>query len=162
WVIAAAAKIDTRFAATLDCAIDADANHRPLESCEIYVRPVLLAHAAFLTVGVLAIAFAAETIFAASAGFWLAGLLAALGVVGGADLFSFVMTESLSFGMFSLSALALVRAVARGTPRDWALAGLAAGCSALVRPTFLLLVPLGLVLLVVAVLWRRRVSPAGV
>lgn len=157
-VVAAAAKIDARFAATLDCTIEANEQHRPLETCEIYARPLLVANAVFITAGVVAIAATAETIFAGAALFYLAALLAAVGIGSEADLLSFLMTESLAFGLFSLFGLALVRALARGRWRDWALAGLAAGIAALVRPPYLLMLPLALVLLAAAALCRPRGS----
>jgi hypothetical protein len=54
-------------------------------------------HAALLALGVLAIAFAAELIFGRRAAFWLAGGLATLALLPDADLFSFIMTESITF-----------------------------------------------------------------
>ena len=68
-------------------------------------------HAALLTLGVLAIAFAAELIFTSSAVFWLAGSLATVALLPDADLFSFVMTESVTFSLYSIAGLALVLAL---------------------------------------------------
>ena len=79
--------------------------------CEAYARPMLIMHAAFLALGVLAVAFAAELIFTSSAVFWLAGTLATLALLPDADLFSFVMTESVTFSLYSIAALALVLAL---------------------------------------------------
>ena len=62
-------------------------------------------HAALLAIGVLAIALAAEMIFASTMTFWLAGILATLALLADADLFSFVMTESITFSLYSLAAL---------------------------------------------------------
>ena len=69
-----------------------------------------LMHAALLALGVIAIALAAEIIFASAAVFWLAGMLATVALLPDADLFSFVMTESLTFALYSLATLALVLA----------------------------------------------------
>ena len=43
--------------------------------------------------------------------FWLAGSLATLALLPDADLFSFVMTESVTFSLYSIAALALVLAL---------------------------------------------------
>ena len=58
---------------------------------------MLLVHALLLALGVLAIARAAETIFDNRGLFWLTGVLATGALIPDADLFSFVMTESLTF-----------------------------------------------------------------
>jgi hypothetical protein len=155
-VVAAASVVDRRFAATLDCTIEANETHRPLESCEIYARPLLLVHAALVTLGVIAIAATAETIFAGAAVFYLAGTLAAIGIGAESYLLSYLMTESLSFGLYGLFGWAFTRALAHGRWPHWAIAGLCGGVAALARPPFLLLVPLGLVLLVVAAAWRPQ------
>ena len=70
-----------------------------------------LMHAALLALGVLAIALAAELIFASAMVFWLAGVLATVALVPDADLFAFVMTESVTFALYSVAALALVLAL---------------------------------------------------
>ena len=154
-VVAAAAKADPRFGATLDCTIEANEKHRRLDSCEIYARPVLLVHAAFLAVGVIAIALTAEMIFSGAAVFYLAGALAAVGIGSEAVLLSYLMTESLSFCLFSLFGCALVRGLKHTRWHDWMVAGLMAGVATLARPTYLLLIPIGLVLLAIT-LWRPR------
>ena len=110
-------------------------------------------HVVFLTIGVAAVALTAELIFSGAIVFYLAGVLAALGLACEADLFSFLMTESLAFCVYSLFGLALVAALKGGRCRAWALAGLAAGIAALARPPYLLLVPLGIVCIGVAALF---------
>ena len=156
--VAAVAAIDPRFRRTLDCTIDANEKHRPLEDCEIYARPLHLAHALFITLGVVAIALTGEAIFASAAVFHVAALLAAAGIAVEANLLSYLMTESLAFGVFSLFGLALVRALQSGRWQSWALAGLAAGFASLARPPYLLMIPLGLVLLAVHARW---IAPRG-
>ena len=79
--------------------------------CEVYALPMHIMHAALLAIGVLAIAIAAEMIFAGTIMFWLAGGLATLALLADADLFSFVMTESLTFSLYSLAALSMVPAL---------------------------------------------------
>ena len=87
-------------------------------------------HAAFLAAGVLAIAFAAEFIFASSTVFWLAGGLATLALLPDADLFSFAMTESVTFALYSVAALALVLALRAPACDGWCRSASCSDCSA--------------------------------
>jgi hypothetical protein len=153
--VAAVAALDSRFAATLDCTIEANEKHRPLASCDTYARPMFLVHAALLTIGVVAAAATGEIIFGGIAVFYLAAVLATLGVLWEADLFSHLMTESLSFCVQNLLGFAMVRALHSGRWPAWALAGVAAGIAATARPPYLLLVPLGLVFIAAVALWPR-------
>ena len=107
-LVVAAMKIDPRFARAVDCSVEANHKARDGAECEVYALPMHLIHAALLAVGVLAIALAAEMIFAGTITFWLAGGLATLALLADADLFSFVMTESLTFSLYSLAALSLI------------------------------------------------------
>jgi hypothetical protein len=138
-LVLAASKVDRRFAKALDCAIEA--NHRMHDGagCEVYARPMHLLHAALLTLGVLAIALAAETIFASSLVFWLAGVLATLALLPETNLFSFVMTESVTFSLYSIAALALVRALQAPRARNFVLAGCLFGLLCLTRTSFVVL-----------------------
>jgi hypothetical protein len=153
--VAAVAKLDNRFAATLDCTIEANEKHRPLASCDTYARPMFLVHAALLAIGVVAAAAAGGIIFGRISVFYLAGILATLGVLWEADLFSHLMTESLSFGVQNLLGLAMVRALRSGRWQAWGLAGITAGIAATARPPYLLLVPLGLAFIAVVAVWPR-------
>src|SRR5215213_1130687 len=110
-LVVAAMKVDSRFARAVDCSVEANHKARDGAQCEVYALPMHLIHAALLTVGVLAIALAANVIFASSITFWLAGGLATLALLADADLFSFVMTESLTFSLYSLAALSMVSAM---------------------------------------------------
>jgi hypothetical protein len=157
WLIVGAAKIDDRFAAAVDCSVEANHKVRDGAECEVYARPMHLLHAAFLALGVLAIALAAELIFSSSAVFWLAGILATLALLPDADLFSFVMTESISFLLYSIAALALVLALKAPRIRNVVLAGGLFGLLCLTRASFVVLAPLGVGLIVVNGRW---LSPA--
>ena len=157
WLIVGAAKIDDRFAAAVDCSVEANHKVRDGAECEVYARPMHLLHAAFLALGVLAIALAAELIFSSSAVFWLAGILATLALLPDADLFSFVMTESISFSLYSIAALALVLALKAPRIRNVVLAGGLFGLLCLTRASFVVLAPLGVGLIVVNGRW---LSPA--
>lgn len=136
WLIVAATKLDPRFAEALDCAVEADHKLRDGAECEVYARPMHLLHAAMLALGVLAIALAAEIMFASAAVFWVAGILATIALLPDADLFSFVMTESVTFCLYSLMTLALVPGLTSAKPRYFALAGIALGLLCLARPSY--------------------------
>src|SRR5262245_554791 len=108
WLIVAASKLDPRFAEAIDCSVEADHQVRDAAECEVYATPMHVIHALLLAIAVLAIAFAGELIFERRSVFWLSGALATVGLLADADLFSFVMTESLTVFLYSLAALALV------------------------------------------------------
>ena len=136
WLIVGATKLDARFAAAVDCSVEANHKVRDGAECEVYARPMHLMHAALLALGVLAIALAAETMFASIAVFWLTGILATVALLADADLFSFVMTESLTFSLYSLVMLAMALAWSSSKRRYFALAGLVLGLLCLARPSF--------------------------
>jgi hypothetical protein len=136
WLIYGAGKIDARFARAVSCSVEANHKVRDSAECEVYARPMHLLHAALLALGVLAIALAAETIVASTAAFWLTGILAAIALLPDTDLFSFVMTESVTFALYSLTTLAMVMGWATSRRRYFALAGVALGLLCLARPSF--------------------------
>src|SRR5262249_47382974 len=104
-LLLATMKTDPRFARAVDCSVDANHNRRDGSECEIYATPILIIHAFLLTLAVLAIAMAGETMFGSALVFWLSGALATAGLVTEADLFSFVMTESLTISLYSITML---------------------------------------------------------
>ena len=74
--------------------------------CEVYATPIHIIHALLLALGVLAIALSGELIFGSARVFWLAGVLATGSLSAEADLFSFIMTESLTIvALFHLHAI---------------------------------------------------------
>ena len=123
-LVVAAMKIDSRFARAVDCSVEANHKARDGAECEVNALPMHVIHAALLAIGVLAIALAAGMIFAGMITFWLAGALATLALLADSDLFSFVMTESLTFSLYNLAALSLVPALK--APRFWKV--LVVGC----------------------------------
>jgi hypothetical protein len=129
---------------------------RKYEDCEMYAMPVLLMHAALLTLGVLAVALSAEIIFASAAVFWLTGILATIALLPDADLFSFVMTESLTFGLYSLAALALVAALKGPRVITILIAGGFFGLLALTRASFLVVAPVAVALIAINDMWLAR------
>src|SRR5205807_4473798 len=94
-------------------------------------------------------ALAAEAIFAAGTVFWLAGALATVALLPDADLFSFVMTESLTFALYSLAALVLVLAWRAPGVERLLPAGCLYGLLCLTRPSFLVIAPVAAVLIAI-------------
>ena len=138
-LVLAASKIDRRFAKARRLRHRSQPQDARRRGCEVYARPMHLLHAAFLTLGVLAIALAAETIFASSLTFWLAGVLATLALMPETNLFSFVMTESVTFSLYSIAALALVRALQAPRLYNFTLVGCLFGLVCLTRTSFVVL-----------------------
>lgn len=130
-----------RFREAVICNVEANHQRRSFESCAIYARPMLLVHAAFLAAGVIAIGFAAQLMFRRRAALLAAAAVATAGLLMEAELFSFVMTESVTFGLYSLTALFLLRAWQRRHPADWLLAGVLFGLLCLDRVSHLVLLP---------------------
>ncbi|NVO16827.1 MAG: hypothetical protein HXX10_22615 [Rhodoplanes sp.] len=153
WAVAAVTAVDPRFARALDCAVEANEKHRDLSTCEIYATPMLLLHALLLAIGVIAIGRAGEIATGEPRVLYAAGAIATAGFAAEAELFSYVMTESLSVAGFSLFGLALVAALARWRTATFALCGLALGLACLTRPTYLILAPVTLMIVAVVGRW---------
>jgi hypothetical protein len=143
-LVLAAMKIDHRFADAVHCAVEADHGHGDPASCEPYAAPMHIIHALLLALGVLAVAAAGARMFGSTAVFWLAGSLATIGLAAEADMFSFVMTESITFLLYSLLALTLMLAWMTASVRYWVLAGGVLGLLCLTRPSFLVLYPVAI------------------
>ena len=158
WLIVATIKADPRFAASVNCSIEAVHKARDAAECEVYARPMHIIHAMLLAVGVLAIALAAEIIFASGLIFWLAGVLATIALIADADLFAFVMIESLTFALYSLAALALVWSLAAPRLSRLLLTGALFGLLTLTRASFVVLAPVAAALLVINAIWIIRMG----
>jgi hypothetical protein len=114
----------------------------------------------FLALGILAIALAAELIVGSTLAFYVAGVLATSAVLPDSDLFSYVMTESLTFGLYSLAAYALVRCIAVPAFRNFLVAGVLFGVLVLTRTAYVILIFVVPALLVIACVWRNSL-PMG-
>jgi hypothetical protein len=136
-LIAAVAKIDARFAHAVDCAAKTYREKRSSTECDIYVWPMLLIHALLLTLGVLAVAKAAELLFPQRGIFLLTCALATAALMADAHQFSFLMTESVTFSLYALAMLAAVLSWTTSRSRYCAVAGLVFGALCLVRFSFL-------------------------
>jgi hypothetical protein len=157
-LIVGVAEIDPRFARAVDCSVEANYKARDRGDCADYARPMHFLHALFLTAGVLAIALAAENLFGSAQAFWLAGGFAIGGLLPYAELFSYVMTESVSFALYSATALAMVLGWSKGHRSYFALAGLLLGMLCLARFSFLVLI----VILPLLTLLNARISNSSV
>jgi 4-amino-4-deoxy-L-arabinose transferase-like glycosyltransferase len=148
-VVLAAMKLNARFAKAAECTVMAVNENKEATDCEAYERPVRVIHAALLALGVVAVALAGGIIFASTRVFWIAGALATTALATEADIFSFVMTESLTFSLYSVTMLFSALAWKRGNIRWWGATGLSLGLLCLTRPSFVVLIP-GVLLLIAA------------
>jgi hypothetical protein len=140
-LIAEVMKIDSRFAESVNCAVENNEGKRPGSDCKIYVVPMHVLHAVLLALGVASIGWAGFLIFSHPGVFWLGGALATAALLVDAELFSFLMTESLSFSLYSVAAVGILFGAKTGRYSAFIIAGLFAGLLCLARPSFLVLVP---------------------
>jgi hypothetical protein len=142
-IILGVMKLDERFAEAVRCSVDSNRGYRDESTCEAYEMPIRLLNAALLAIGVAAVGFAAELIFPrARLVFVFAGLFATAALAIEADIFSYVMTESVIFAIYSVFAWLLLRAVIRPSAGSFAIAGAVLGLLCLTKPSFLALLPL--------------------
>jgi hypothetical protein len=137
WLIAAMARVDARFAEAVDCGAQTYRAKRSSAECDAYTRPMLLVHALLLTLGVFAIALAAELLFVGRGIFWLTCLVATGAVLADANQFSFLMTESATFALYALAMLAAVLGWTMSQTRYFVMAGFGFGVLCLARFSFL-------------------------
>jgi len=145
-LVLAAMKLDPRFAEAVRCSVEANRGRRNEATCEAYEVPMRVFNALLLTIGVLAVASATELIFQESSIFLLTGMLALAALVFETFIFSFVMTESAIFSIYSAFALATVLAWKSGRTRHFILSGCLLGLLCLTKPSYLVLFPVGVVL----------------
>jgi hypothetical protein len=159
-LISAVMKLDSRFAESINCAVENNEGKRPGSECKINVLPMHIIHAFMLALGIGSIGWAAFLIFPDRRVFWSAGVLAMGALLAEAELFSFLMTESLSFGLYGPASLGLLIGMKIGSRRAFLISGLLMGLLCLARPSFLGLVPL---FAIVIVLGRfLRTGPGGI
>jgi len=146
-LVYAAMKLDARFAKAVECSVIAVTENRDTRLCDAYATPVRVIHAALLALGVVALALCGSLIFASARVFWIAGALATASLAAEADILSFVMTESLTFSLYSVTMLLAVLAWKTGDTKWWGFAGLSLGLLCLTRPSFVVLIPAVLLLI---------------
>ncbi|HLQ94307.1 MAG TPA: hypothetical protein VK148_30170 [Xanthobacteraceae bacterium] len=146
-------KVDDRFARAVSCSIESIHNHRDASTCDPYARPMRILHAFLLALGVVMIALSARLIVPGRFVFWIAGALATVSLALESEIFSYVMTESVTFSVFSVFAYWLLLAWTTCRSRHFAHAGGLLGVLCLTRPSFLILVPVIAVMIVVRSRW---------
>jgi hypothetical protein len=92
-------------------------------------------------------------IFGSARVFWIAGVLATGGLSAKADLFSYIMTESMTVSLYSIFALFAVLAWKSSRIGYFALAGIYLGLLCLTRPSFVILMPVFLLLITLNARW---------
>jgi len=157
-LVLVAIKLDPRFAAAVSCAVEADRGHRDQASCEAYALPMRLLNAFLLALGLIAIAGAAEIIVGRKSAFLVAGLSALAGVAAESSIFSYVMTESAIFAIYSVFALQMLLAWKTGQSRYFIFAGGLLGLLCLTKPSFVILFPAVAALIL---LWGYRLAKAA-
>jgi hypothetical protein len=157
-LVLAAMKLDPRFAAAVRCAVEADRGHRDRETCEAYALPMRLLNAFLLALGLIAVAAAAEIVVARKSAFLVAGLPALAAVAIESNIFSYVMTESAIFAIYSMFALQMLLAWKTGQRRYFIFAGGLLGLLCLTKPSFVVLFP---VVVALSLLWAYRLAKAA-
>ena len=161
-LVYAAMKLDPRFAAAVRCSVEADRDNRDYSACDRYVLPMRLLNAFLLSIAVVALASAAEIIFARRWIFVLTGAIALGALACEALIFSFVMTEATIFSLYSGFALVNLLAWKSGRLRYFLLAGLLLGLLCLTKPSFLVMFPCVLGLSALYLYWLAKPRPACV
>jgi hypothetical protein len=157
-LVLAAMKLDPRFAAAVRCAVEADRAHRDQASCEAYALPMRLLNAFLLALGLIAVAGAAEIIVGRKSAFLVAGLSALAAAAVESNIFSYLMTESAIFAIYSVFSLQMLLAWKTGQRRYFIFAGALLGLLCLTKPSFVILFP---VIVVLSLLWGYRFSKAA-
>lgn len=156
-LVLAGMKFDPRFAQAVRCSVEADRGHGDEARCEPYALPIRLLNAFLLAIGVVAVASAAELIWAERLIFLLTGAFALAALVCEAGIFSYIMTEAAIFSIYGAFAFANILAWRTGHIRHFVLNGCLLGLLCLTKPSFLVLFPLAIVLS--AVYLRRFAFP---
>jgi hypothetical protein len=141
-MVLAVMKLDHRFAEAVRCSVDSNRGHRDESTCEAYEVPIRILNSILLAIGAAAIGLAAELIFRRTLWtFLLADLFASAALASEAHIFSFVMTESAIFAIYSIFAWTLLRALMRPAAIRFAVAGALLGVLTLTKPSFAALLP---------------------
>ncbi len=157
-MLAAIMKLDPRFAAAVRCSVEANRGHRDIATCDPYDPPPRILNALLLAIAVVAVASAAELIFPYGAIFALTGALALLALACEANSFSYIMTESAIFSIYSLFMLATALTWTSGRTWHFVLSGFVLGVLSLTKPSYLILCPLVGVLSLSYLRWFAKAS----
>src|ERR1700746_2192817 len=158
-LVFAVMKLDDRFAEAVRCSVDSNRGHRDESTCEAYEVPIRIVNSVLLTIGAAAIGLAAELIFRRSPWtFLLAVLFTTAALATEADIFSFVMTESVIFAIYSVFAWTFLRALMRPGVMRFAIAGATLGLLSLTKPSFAVLLPAALAIVFASGYWITKIS----
>ena len=152
-LVAAVMKLDPRFAAAARCSVESNRGHRDIATCDPYDLPMRLLNALLLAIAVIAVAVSAELIFRRRAMFVAAGVCVLVALAFEASAFSYIMTESLIFALYSVFMLAMVLAWRSGRPAHFIVGGLLLGLLCLTKPSYLVLFPIVAALSFVYMYW---------
>jgi hypothetical protein len=148
-VIWGAMQIDKRFEAVISCANNLRYDRAEYKRCPPYSFPVMVLHAVMLAVGAFAVAMAGALILKTPGAFYVTLAVATIGLYSHAGIFSYMMTESLTFCLYSLCILAFILAMDRHQTAYFSLTGFSLGLLVLTRPSFFALLPVFVVILCV-------------
>jgi hypothetical protein len=158
-IVLAAMKLDDRFAEAVRCSVDSNRGHRDESTCEAYEVPIRLLNSILLAIGAAAIGFAAELIFRQTPWtFVFAVLFTTAALANEAHIFSFVMTESAIFAIYSLFAWTLLRALMQPAPVRFFIAGAILGLLSLTKPSFAALLPAAIAIAFCFGYWLTKTS----
>lgn len=147
-MILAVMNLDQRFAEAVRCSVDSNRGHRDESTCEAYETPIRILSAALLAIAVAVVGFAAELIFRRTQWIFLVtGLFATAALASEAHIFSFVMTESAIFALYSVFAWTLLRALIAPAAVRFAIAGAVLGLLCLTKPSFIALLPIAIAII---------------
>jgi 4-amino-4-deoxy-L-arabinose transferase-like glycosyltransferase len=152
-LVAAVMKLDPRFAAAVRCSVEANRGHRDIATCDAYDLPIRLLNALLLAIAVVAIAAAAELMFRRRAMFLAAGFCVLVALACEASAFSYIMTESAIFVIYSVFMLAIVLAWRSGRTGHFILGGVLLGLLCSTKPSYLVLFPIVAALSFVYLYW---------
>jgi hypothetical protein len=145
--VLAVMKANSRFEEAVRCSVDSNRGHRDESACDAYETPMRILNTILLAVGVIAVGFAAELMFPQARWIFLVtGLLAAVALASEAHIFSFVMTESMQFALYSVFAWTFLRGLVTPSPFRFVIAGVVLGLLSLTKPSFVALFPLAIVI----------------
>ena len=158
-MVLAVMKLDYRFAEAVRCSVESNRGHRDELTCEAYEVPIRILNSVLLAIGAFAIGLAADLIFRRPPWtFLLAVLFATAAVASEADIFSFVMTESVIFAIYSVFAWTFLRALMRLGVIRFAIAGATLGLLSLTKPSFAVLLPAALAIVFAFGYWVTKIS----
>src|SRR5262249_47447554 len=158
-MVLAVMKLDHRFAEAVRCSVDSNRGHRDETTCEAYEVPIRMLNSILLAIGAAAVGLAADLIFRRPPWtFLLAVLFATAALANEAHIFSFVMTESTIFAIYSVFAWMLLRALTRPSAIRFAVAGVTLGLLALTKPSFAVLLPAALAIVFAFGYWIAKIS----